>query len=142
MVTEEWRAFNALKGDYLHITVNHQYGQFVNGAFTSNGVEYFWSLFKRGIIGVITIFIVLMARWISVAVPVFFLRFKNTFEKNAIPILTWGGLRGGISVALALSLPNEMFKDEFVVITYVVVVFSILVQGLTIGKLARELSAK
>ena len=93
-------------------------------------------------IGVITIFIVLMARWISVAVPVFFLRFKNTFEKNAIPILTWGGLRGGISVALALSLPNEMFKDEFVVITYVVVVFSILVQGLTIGKLARELSAK
>ena len=92
------------------------------------------------LIGGITVLIVLLARWISVAIPVFFLQFKNTFEKNAIPILTWGGLRGGISVALALSLPKEMFKDEFVVITYVVVVFSILVQGLTIGKLAKKLS--
>jgi len=93
---------------------------------------------KLMIIGAITIIIVLLARWISVAIPVFFLRFKNTFEKNAIPILTWGGLRGGISVALALSLPKEMYHDEFTAVTYIVVVFSIIVQGLTIGKFARK----
>lgn len=92
------------------------------------------------LIGSITILIVLLARWVSVAIPVFFLQFKNTFEKNALPILTWGGLRGGISVALALSLPKEMFNEEFAAITYIVVVFSIIVQGLTIGKLARKLT--
>jgi transposase-like protein len=51
IVTDEWRAYNALKGDYFHITVNHQDGQYVNGCFTSNGVENFWSIFKRSIIG-------------------------------------------------------------------------------------------
>lgn len=51
MVTDEWGAYNALKKDYFHITVNHQEGQYVNGAFTSNGVENFWSIFKRSIIG-------------------------------------------------------------------------------------------
>eukprot|EP01037_Dinobryon_pediforme_P009407 gene9407-9487_t len=54
-------------------------------------------------------------------------------------ILTWGGLGGGLSVALALSLTTEMHRDEFVLITYMVVVFSILIQGLTIGKLAKKL---
>lgn len=52
MVTDEWRAYNALKKDYFHVSVNHQEGQYVNGCFTSNGVENFWSLFKRGVIGV------------------------------------------------------------------------------------------
>ncbi|MFI4963570.1 MAG: cation:proton antiporter, partial [Legionellales bacterium] len=70
------------------------------------------------------------------------LRLRMTFEKNAIAILTWGGLRGGLSVALALSLPAEMHRDEFVSITYIVVIFSIIVQGLTIGKLYRRLERK
>ncbi|MBK0379007.1 cation:proton antiporter [Mucilaginibacter segetis] len=91
------------------------------------------------IIGVITIFIVLISRWVSVSVPVFLLRYKIKFEKHAILILTWGGLRGGISVALALSLSGGMHRDEFLLITYIIVVFSILVQGLTIGKLATKL---
>jgi CPA1 family monovalent cation:H+ antiporter len=53
-------------------------------------------------------------------------------------MLTWGGLRGGLSVAMALSIPEAMHRDEFVLITYIIVVFSIIVQGLTIGALARK----
>jgi len=94
------------------------------------------------IIGGISILIVLLARWISVIFPVLLLRYKIKFENNAIAMLTWGGLRGGISVALALSLSANMHRDEFVLITYIIVVFSILVQGLTIGKLAQKLQAK
>jgi CPA1 family monovalent cation:H+ antiporter len=91
------------------------------------------------VIGAISIVVVLLARWISVVIPVYLLRFKVSFEKNAVAILTWGGLRGGISVALALSLGETMFRDVFVLITYIIVVFSILVQGLTIGRVAKKL---
>jgi CPA1 family monovalent cation:H+ antiporter len=84
----------------------------------------------------IMVLVVLLARYVSVAFPVIFLRLWIKFEKNAVAILTWGGLRGGISVALALSLPKAMHRDELVLITYVIVVFSIVVQGLTIGKVA------
>jgi monovalent cation:H+ antiporter, CPA1 family len=92
------------------------------------------------LLGVICIPIVLLARYLSVLLPISFLQYLTKFEKNVVPLLTWGGLRGGISVALALSIPPEMQGELFVVITYVVVLFSIIVQGLTIGKLARRLS--
>ncbi|MES2268967.1 MAG: sodium:proton antiporter [Bacteroidota bacterium] len=94
------------------------------------------------IIGAISIALVLFARWVSVIFPVLLLKYKIRFEKNAVAILTWGGLRGGISVALALSLSSRMYRDEFVLITYMIVVFSILVQGLTIGKFAQKLQSK
>lgn len=94
------------------------------------------------IIGIICIGIVLLARWVSVALPVSLMRFKISFEQNAIAILTWGGIRGGLSVALALSLPSDMHRDLFVSITYIIVIFSIVVQGLTIGRLYRRLSTK
>jgi monovalent cation:H+ antiporter, CPA1 family len=94
------------------------------------------------VIGLISIGIVLFSRWASVALPVTFLRFRMTFERNAIAILTWGGLRGGLSVALALSLPASMHRDLFVSITYMVVIFSIVVQGLTIRRFYRWLSAE
>lgn len=93
-------------------------------------------------IGLIAIALVLLVRWISVALPVFLLRFRIRFEKHAITILTWGGLRGGLSVAMALSLTAGMYRDEFLLITYLIVVFSILVQGLSIGPLALRLLKK
>ena len=91
-------------------------------------------------LGIIAILIVLLARLISVALPIAFLRFAKTFEQNAIPILTWGGLRGGISVALALSLPKSSYSEVFVTVTYIIVLFSIIAQGLTIGNFAKKLS--
>ena len=93
------------------------------------------------ILGLAAIPIVLAARYISVLVPMGVLRqlMTMTFEKNVLPLLTWGGLRGGISIALALAIPVEMQGELFVVVTYIVVLFSILVQGLTIGKVARKL---
>lgn len=91
-------------------------------------------------IGCIGIVAVLLARWIAVAMPVLVLRRWLPFERHAIALLTWGGLRGGLSVAMALSLPVTMYRDTFVSITYVIVVFSIIVQGLTIGKLAKIVS--
>ncbi len=91
-------------------------------------------------LGCISIVIVLLARFISVLIPITFLKNKKTFEKNALFILTWGGLRGGLSVAMALSLPKNMFSETFVAVTYIIVLFSIIVQGLTIGKLAKKLA--
>ncbi len=89
-------------------------------------------------LGIISIFIVLIARYISVAIPINFLLFKTPFEKNSTSILTWGGLRGGISVALALSLPLSTHREIIVSVTYIIVLFSITVQGLTIGKLVKK----
>jgi monovalent cation:H+ antiporter, CPA1 family len=91
------------------------------------------------IIGAISIVIALLARWASVFFPILLLRLKLKFEPHVVTILTWGGLKGGLSVALALSLSAGQHRDEFVLITYIIVVFSILVQGLTIGKVAKSL---
>jgi monovalent cation:H+ antiporter, CPA1 family len=85
--------------------------------------------------GCVVVFIVLAGRLFSVAVPILYLRKYREFSPHAVKILTWGGLRGGISVALALSLPDGPERDVILTITYFVVIFSILVQGLTIGKL-------
>lgn len=96
-------------------------------------INLFW-------LGCVSIIIVMLARFISVAIPITILKYKRVFEKNIIPILTWGGLRGGISVALALSLPRSSFGEVFVPITYIIVLFSIIVQGLTIGRFAKKLT--
>ncbi len=82
--------------------------------------------------------LVLAARYISVGIPVTLLRRYRSFSPQVVEIMTWAGLRGGISVALALSLPLGMERDVILAITYAVVVFSILVQGLTIGALVNE----
>ncbi len=88
--------------------------------------------------GLLLIPLVLLARFIAVGIPVTVLRPFRDFDPGAIRIMTWGGLRGGISVALALSLPPGPERDVILAITYAIVVFSILVQGLTIGKLVKS----
>jgi CPA1 family monovalent cation:H+ antiporter len=98
-------------------------------------IPWRWSF---AIAGVASILITLAARWISVAGVISLLRFAQPVASGTISILTWGGLRGGISVALALSLPPMKDRDLIVAMTYIVVIFSIIVQGLTVGKLTRH----
>lgn len=93
--------------------------------------------------GLLAIPIVLLARFVSVSIPVTLLKRVRDFSPKVIKILTWGGLRGGISVALALSLPtfgDSSIRELILSMTYTVVVFSIVVQGLTIGRLIRSSS--
>ncbi len=92
--------------------------------------------------GAIAILIVLGARWVSVATIVSVLRAKRTFSPHVVKVLTWSGLRGGISVALALSLPPGSGKATIVTVTYIVVAFSIIVQGLTLEPVIRQLYAR
>ncbi len=89
---------------------------------------------RAAIAGLIAIAIVLLARLTSVAIPISLLRMRREFSQGVIRILTWAGLRGGISVALVLSLPPIPEKQLLVTCTYIIVLFSILVQGLTIRK--------
>lgn len=91
------------------------------------------------IAGLIMIPAVLIARLVSVAIPIGLMKKGETPSSKTITILTWGGLRGGISIALALSLPQSEFRDLIVLITYCVVVFSIIFQGLSIGALVKKL---
>ncbi len=95
--------------------------------------KYFW-------LGIITIFISLLARWVAVSTPLFVLRSRTNFIPKVDWILTWGGLRGGISIALALSIPADMNREVILSVTYIIVIFSILVQGLTLGKLVKRLN--
>lgn len=93
-------------------------------------------------LGVITIFIVLFSRYITVFLSNFLLKKSNRANSNERKILTWAGLRGGISIALALTLPESEIRDLILYTTYVVVVFSIIVQGLSIEKVVSKLLKK
>ncbi len=90
------------------------------------------------IAGLITVPVVLICRYLSLLLPISLFKKKLDFVPKTNLIMTWGGLRGGISIALALGLTETMQRDLFLVITYVIVVFSILVQGLTVGKLVKR----
>ena len=87
---------------------------------------------------IIAIPVILASRLISVSTPLLLLSLRKEFTSGAIPVLTWGGLRGGISVALALSLPESSFKDTILAVTYGVVIFSIIVQGLTVKAVVKH----
>jgi len=87
--------------------------------------------------GLAAIAIALAARWLTVGLPVALARRASRLPAGAGGLLTWGGLRGGLSLALALALPAGPWRDTLVALTYAVVAFSILVQGLTFGRLVR-----
>lgn len=99
-------------------------------------VTFYWQ------IGMVSILIVLFARFISIYIPVLVIPFKNKFSNGTIKVLVWGGLRGGVSIALVLSMNEGPYKATLVAITYFVVVFSIIVQGLTVGKVATRVLSK
>lgn len=94
---------------------------------------------KYWMTGMICILVVLFARYVSIKVPTVLIPFREKFSRGTIIILVWGGLRGGVSIALALSLPLGSYKSVLIAATYFVVVFSIIVQGLSIGKLAKRI---
>jgi len=94
------------------------------------------------ILGAMAVVIVLIARFISVFLPYSLLKHSESSPMKTVTILTWGGLKGGISLALALSLMGNESAEVILYITYVVVLFSIIAQGLTIGKLVKRLYKK
>jgi len=109
--------------------------------FVLIGLEVLVLTFTRSLLfaGMLAIPVILLARWLSVGLPVWVLRHWRKFTPGAIRIMTWGGLRGGISVALALSLPPGRERVVILAITYVIVIFSILGQGLTLKRLVTRL---
>lgn len=92
------------------------------------------------LLGVIAIFICLLARTLAIFIPARTILRKNTYSKGSLTTMVWGGIRGGVSIALVMSIPNSVgdIKDVLLEVTYIVVLFSIVVQGLTVGKVAKK----
>ncbi len=108
--------------------------------FVLIGMEMLILTFKTGYIiaGLIAIPVVLICRYLSLWMPIKFFAKRLQFVPKTNLIMTWGGLRGGISIALALSLTDAMERELFLVITYIIVLFSIIVQGLTVEAVVRK----
>jgi monovalent cation:H+ antiporter, CPA1 family len=94
------------------------------------------------LISVAAIFIVLFARFISIWIPSIIVPFNPKLSRGSLTMLVWGGLRGGVSIALVLSVTHGAYKELLLEMTYFVVVFSIVVQGLTVGKVSGKVLAK
>ena len=95
---------------------------------------------KQIFLGVTAIFICLLARSLAIFIPATTILRKNTYSKGSLTTMVWGGIRGGVSIALVMSIPNSAgeIKDVLLEVTYIVVLFSIVVQGLTVGKVAKK----
>lgn len=94
------------------------------------------------LIGLLAIPIALTARLACVGTPIALLSKFRSFPSGTVPMMTWSGVRGGISIALAMALPPSPYRDLILLMTYTVVIFSILVQGLTIGRVVRRLAGR
>ncbi|MBK9285854.1 MAG: sodium:proton antiporter [Sphingobacteriaceae bacterium] len=90
-------------------------------------------------IGILSIFLLIACRFVSLRLPMLFLKNKLLYNKNTALIMTWGGLRGGLSIALTLSLPDSPFNETIIAITYMIVIFSILIQALTTERVVKSL---
>lgn len=121
-----WRLIDELLNTLLFVLIGLQ---LVSVSFTGS---YIW-------IGTISIFSLLLARLLSIVLPLILLRRTLRIHINNSLILTWGGLRGGISVALALSLPDSPYRDLIITASFCIVVFSVLFQGLTLNKVINRL---
>ncbi len=108
--------------------------------FLMIGFEVFAVTFDFDVLvtGVLSIGLAILARFAAVYIPVLLLQRRQEFSQGIVPIMTWGGLKGGISVALALSLPESDWKPMILAATYIVVIFSIIIQGLSIAPLAKR----
>ncbi len=125
-VDKFWETWDALLNGILFVLI---------------GLEILILPFEQSYIlaGILAIPIILMSRFVSLSIPIKIYKKKLEFVPNTGLIMTWGGLRGGISIALALTLTQAMNRDPFLIITYIVVIFSIIIQGLSIGKVADRL---
>ncbi len=142
LMGNQGRVFN------LPVAVGEDLGRFWNlieeilnaVLFLLIGMQVLVTRFNRPILiaTAFTIPVVLLARWLSVTATIRSMPAGRSFKRALIPILTWGGLRGGLAVAMALSLPQGPYRDAIVSITYGVVVFSILVQGTTIRRVIKR----
>jgi len=97
-------------------------------------------LTEQLVLGIVTIAIVLLARTLSIFIPARTLLRNKTLTRGSLTTMVWGGIRGGVSIALVMSIPNSAgeLKDVLLEVTYIVVLFSIVVQGLTVGKVAKK----
>lgn len=116
-----WQLVDELMNTILFVMIGLQ---IVNFPFLNN---YF-------VTGGLAIVLILVARWASIMVPLTFLRRTLNVNYSSVNILTWAGLRGGISIALALSLPHTKYRELILAGSYFIVIFSIIIQGLTLNK--------
>jgi monovalent cation:H+ antiporter, CPA1 family len=86
-------------------------------------------------VGILSILLIVLARWLSIILPLLFLRRSIKLPYSNVAVLTWAGVRGAVSIALALSLPKSPYNELILACSYFIVIFSIVVQGLSLNKL-------